>query len=161
MIIPAYAVLSAGNFWELQQKLENYPGIISTIVGYAGGQLPNPTYQQVAQGISGHLEAVKVTYDTNLLNYEQVLDIFFQTHNPYQRLPMSSLRTQLFNPTIFYLDEIQQQIAIKKQRLLQQKNDQPVLTQIRPLEIFYPAESYHQHFHIKPGQTSCCLTKEC
>ena len=161
MVIPAYAVLSAGNFWNLQDKLEKHPGIISTLVGYTGGQSQNPTYQEVAKGIGGHLEAVKVTYDANLLNYEQLLDIFFKIHDPYQLLPMSCNQLKLFYPTIFYLDEIQQQIAITKHQHLQQKSNRLILTQIRPLEIFYPAEPYHQHFSLKPGQTSCCLINEC
>ena len=161
MIQSSYAVLSAGNFWDLQKKLENYTGIIFTLLGYTGGHIENPNYQQVANGDSGHLEAVKVAYNKNLLTYEQILEIFFQLHNPYQLLPMSSRKKELFYPTVFYINEEQHQIAINKKHFLQQKSKNLILTQIRPLEIFYPAEPYHQHFNIKPGQTSCCLTTEC
>jgi peptide-methionine (S)-S-oxide reductase len=161
MIIPSYAILSAGNFWDLQKQLEQYTGIVSTLVGYTGGQTPNPTYQQIAEGSSDHVEAVKITYNQNLLSYEQILDIFFLIHNPYQLLPMSCHNTKLVKPTIFYLNETQQKIATAKRQQIQQQSQQQILTQIRPSNIFYPAAIYHQHYTIKPGQTSCCLTSEC
>ena len=160
-MIPSYAILSAGNFWNLQEIFEQQLGILSTLVGYTGGETLNPTYQQVSEGQTGHFEAVKVAYNQSLIDYAHILDVFFSSHNP-THLTLMSANNHLLQPSvIFYLNDKQKELAEKKKLFFQRRFEQPIITEIRPAQIFYPAESHHQHFLLKPGQTTCCLTGKC
>lgn len=153
---PEHAILAAGNFWNLQDIFEKQTGILMSQVGYTGGWTPNPDYIQLAQENTGHSEAVEIIYNPTLINYSQILDVFFNSHNPTEQS-----ETPRFASTIFFLNHQQKQIAIEKLNEHQKRFSSPILTQIRPASIFYPAEPHHQHYLIKAGQTSCCLTTEC
>ena len=154
---PSRAILSAGNFWNLQDVYEHQIGILYTQVGYTGGWLPNPNYQDVISGKSGHVEAVEITYNTKETDYEKIIDIFFNSHKAIS----NNNKDNSLHSIIFYLSKEQQNIAEKILNKHQKKSKQKIITEIRPASFFYPAELHHQHYLIKPGQTSCCLTQEC
>ena len=160
-MVLSYAILSAGNFWHLQEIYEQQLGILSTLVGYTGGETPNPTYRQVSAGQSGHFEAVKLAYNENVTDYAHILDVFFASHNP-THLTSTSAGNHILQPSvIFYLNDRQKALAEQKKLLFQHHFEQPIITEIRPAQTFYPAEEHHQHFLLKPGQTTCCLKGNC
>ena len=154
---PSRAILSEDNFWNLQEIYELQTGILYTQVGYTGGWLPNPNYQDVISGKSGHVEAVEITYNPSETDYEKIIDIFFKSH----KSKLENKKNKPLHSIIFYLSKEQQNIAEKKRQNHQKNFKQKITTEIRPASFFYPAEIHHQHYLIKPGQTSCCLTKEC
>jgi len=151
---PHRAILSAGNFWNLQDIYEHHNGILYTQVGYTGGWLPTPKYHDVLSGTSGHVEAVEITYNPLETTYEEILETFFKSYNYDKSFPFN-------NTIIFYLNNEQQKIAEQKLQQHQKRYKTQTIPQIRPASTFYPAELHHQHYLIKPGQTSCCLNKEC
>jgi len=150
---PSRAILSAGNFWDLQDAYEHHSGILYTQVGYTGGWIPNPNYQDVISGKSGHVQAVEITYNPQETDFEEIIDTFFKSHTTKKQTPDKSI--------IFYLSKEQQDIAEKKLKNNPKSPKYSDTIEIRPASFFYPAEEYHQHYMIKPGQTSCCLTHEC
>ncbi len=144
----AHALLSAGDFWSLQDKFEKIPGILATQVGYTGGHTPNPHYKEVMTGKNGHMQAVEITFDKETIDYEKILDHFIDFYN--------SLNEQQPRSTIFYFNNEQETAA--KDKISEKKQ---LSIKLRSASEFYPAEAYHQHYITKPGQTSCCLTNEC
>ena len=162
-MIVAQAIFAAGCFWGVQAAFEELPGIISTRVGYTGGSLSDPTYQQVSTGKTGHAEAVEIDYDPEIISYEQLLDQFFAIHNPTTKDRQGPDIGNQYRSAVFYLNEAQKDAAVKKILHLNKsgKYNTPVVTEIVPARKFFPAEDYHQHYLMKKGQTSCCLNKEC
>lgn len=162
-MIIEHAVFAAGCFWGAQSAFEEIPGVIGTRVGYTGGSLSHPTYRQVSGGKTGHAEAVEVNYDPQIITYGQLLDIFFKIHNPTTKDRQGPDIGHQYRSAIFYANDMQKDAAVKKVLELNRSGrfQTPVVTEIVPLKTFYPAEEYHQHYHLKHGQTSCCLTPEC
>ena len=154
---PSRAILSAGNFWDLQEIYEHHSGILYTQVGYTGGWIPNPNYQDVISGKSGHVQAVEIIYNPLETNFEEIIDNFLKAH----KLNTQNQTSNTTNFIIFYLSKEQQYIAEKKLKNYPKLSKWLNTIEIRPASFFYPAEEYHQHYLIKPGQTSCCLTEEC
>jgi len=147
--LPAHyemATLSGGCFWTLQETLRNIPGVIKTTVGYTGGTVPNPTYEMVASGKTGHTEAVEVIFDPAKLSYERLLTDFLTLRNPTWRATDSIGRSH--RSAIFYHNEEQRQIAGRVKEKINQsgKWNAPVVTDITPATKFYPAEAYHQNY---------------
>ena len=157
------AVFAAGCFWGVQSAFEEVAGVIGTRVGYTGGSLPSPSYQQVSTGKTGHAEAVEINYDPHIITYGQLLDIFFKIHNPTTKDRQGPDYGSQYRSAIFYKNDMQKDAAVKKVLELNRSGRfrNMVVTEIAPLKSFYPAEDYHQHYHLKHGQTSCCLNKEC
>ncbi len=157
------AVFAAGCFWGVQSAFEEVAGVIGTRVGYTGGSLPSPSYQQVSTGKTGHAEAVEINYDPHIITYGQLLDIFFKIHNPTTKDRQGPDYGSQYRSAIFYKNDMQKDAAVKKVLELNRSGRfrNMVVTEIAPLKSFYPAEDYHQHYHLKQGQTSCCLNKEC
>jgi methionine-S-sulfoxide reductase len=142
------AIRAGGCFWSLQESLRHIPGVIRTTVGYTGGTLPNPTYEMVCSGKTGHAEAVQVIFNPAKLSYEDLLNHFFNSHNPTvppQRL--DGLKAQ-YRSAIFYFTEEQRRIAerVKEEFSKSGKWPEPVVTEITPAGQFYPAEEYHQDY---------------
>ena len=162
-MIIEHAVFAAGCFWGVQSAFEEIPGVIGTRVGYTGGSLSHPTYRQVSGGKTGHAEAVEVNYDPQIITYGQLLDIFFKIHNPTTKDRQGPDIGHQYRSAVFYANDMQKDAAVKKVLELNRSGrfQTPVVTEIVPLKTFYPAEEYHQHYHLKHGQTSCCLTPEC
>ena len=148
------AVFGGGCFWCLDAIFRKVDGVIDVIVGYAGGKRPNPTYEQVCTGLTGHAEVVKIIYDENIVSYEKLLDIFFQIHDPTQLNRQGNDVGTQYRSIILYLDEHQKELALKKINEL--KNAINVVTEVKKLEKFYKAEEYHQNYFEKnPNQPYC------
>ncbi len=145
------AILAGGCFWCTESDLEKLLGVSHAISGYTGGIIEKPNYEQVSQGKTKHLEAVKVFYDSTKVSYSQILQYFFKTIDPTDSGGQFSDRGHLYTSAIFYLNSNQQKIAIEEKNKLEktQKFNLPIYTIIRPAQIFYPAENYHQNYYKK------------
>lgn len=158
-MIIAKAIFAAGCFWGIQNIYEDTPGVISTQVGYIGGQTANPTYQQVSTGTTGHAEAVEVFYDPEQISYDDLLNIFFKSHNPTSLNRQGPDIGTQYRSAIFYVNEEQKSAALQKIQKLEASHyyPQPIVTQVVAAGEFYPAEEYHQKYLLKRGETSCHL----
>ena len=147
------ATFGAGCFWHVEDLLSKTKGVTSTKVGYIGGQLPNPTYEEVCTDKTGHAEAVEVEYDPNVITFEELLDVFWNNHNPTTLNRQGPDIGIQYRSAIFYHDEEQKQIAETSKKTLDKsgKYRDPIVTQIVPAPVFYKAEEYHQKYFKKHG----------
>jgi peptide-methionine (S)-S-oxide reductase len=151
----AKAVFGGGCFWCLDAIFRKVKGVQEIICGYAGGKRPNPTYEQVCTGVSGHAEVVEIVYDENKISYEELLDIFFEIHDPTQLNRQGNDIGAQYRSIILYLDENQEKAAEKKIEELKNKG-LDIVTELKVLDKFYPAEEYHQNYFTKnSGQPYC------
>lgn len=151
------AIFASGCFWGTQYYFNKATGVISTRVGYTGGQLPNPTYEQVCTGKTGHVEAVEVTYDPVKISYENLAKLFFETHNPTQVGGQGPDIGSQYASKIFYTDQTEKDIALKLIKALEDKG-MKITTKVEPASVFYPAEAYHQNYYDIQGGTPYCHT---
>ncbi len=150
------AVFAMGCFWGAERVFWELPGVISTAVGYTGGYTPNPTYQEVCTGRTGHTEAVLVVYDPATITYEQLLVAFWEGHDPTQRFAQGNDIGTQYRSGIYATDEEQLLLAEASrdrfQKALRAKGHGDITTDIEPLGAFYYAEDYHQQYLSKnPG----------
>lgn len=151
------ATFAAGCFWGVEQLFRKTPGVISTRVGYIGGSAPNPTYQQVCTDKTGHAEAVEIIFDPDQISYAELLNIFWDNHNPTTLNRQGPDIGSQYRSVVFYHTPEQAEIAKNKKNELDESKRfmQPIVTQIVAAETFYPAEEYHQNYLNKRGQSSC------
>lgn len=147
-------VLAGGCFWGLEDLIRKQPGVINTEVGYTGGEVPNPTYENH----EGHAEAVEIEYDENITSYKKLLDFFFQIHNPTTLNQQGNDVGTSYRSAIFYGNEDERKEAenfigiVNKSKRWQDR----AVTSLEPLGVFYPAEDYHQDYLQKnPGGYTC------
>jgi peptide methionine sulfoxide reductase msrA/msrB len=147
----AHAAFAGGCFWCLEASLEKVPGVVAVVSGYAGGQVKNPSYEQVSAGTTGHAESVQVAYDPARLSYEQLLAAFWHNVDPTDPGGQFCDRGHQYRTAIFYEGDAQRRAAEESKRALDasKKLPKPIVTEIVPLEAFYPAEDYHQDFYKK------------
>ena len=147
------ATFGAGCFWHVEDLLNKTKGVKSTAVGYIGGQLPNPTYEEVCTDKTGHAEAVEVDYDPEEISFEELLDVFWSNHNPTTLNRQGPDVGIQYRSAIFYHDEKQKEIAESSKQSLEKsgKFDKPIVTEIVPAPTFYKAEEYHQKYFKKHG----------
>ena len=145
------ATFAGGCFWCMEQPIESLDGVENVVAGFTGGNVENPSYQQVLMGGTGHYESVQVTYDPDKISYEQLLDVYWRQINPTDDGGQFADRGQHYRTVIFYHDEVQRQLAEESKRLLEEsgKFDKPIVTQILPAKPFYMAEEYHQDYYSK------------
>jgi len=147
------ATFGAGCFWHVEDLLSKTKGVTSTKVGYIGGQLPNPTYEEVCTDKTGHAEAVEIEYNPDEISFEELLDVFWNNHDPTTLNRQGPDVGIQYRSAIFYHDDKQNEIAEKSKQTLdkskQHKN--PIVTQIVPAPTFYTAEEYHQKYFKKHG----------
>ena len=145
------ATLAGGCFWCTESDLEKLPGVISVVSGYAGGDLENPTYRQVSSGKSGHIEVIQVTYDTDVVSYENVLDQFFRHIDPTDSKGSFVDRGPQYRPAIFYHNDEQKQVAIDFMSDIESLGifKKPLATELIAYTQFWPAEEYHQDYYKK------------
>lgn len=145
------AIFAGGCFWCMVKPFDTQPGIFSVVSGYTGGHVKNPTYAQVTTGMTGHTEAVEITFDPTVVTYEKLVEIYWQQTDPTDALGQFADRGDSYRPVIFYLNEAQKEIAEKSKVALQTNGrfDKPIVTQIEPVKPFYPAEEYHQAYYRK------------
>lgn len=152
------ATLAGGCFWCLEAVFERLEGVVEVVSGYIGGHLPDPDYEAVCSGETGHAEAVQISYAAGTLSFEELLTVFFSIHDPtLLNRQGNDIGTQ-YRSAIFYHSEQQRQTA---QNMINELNarlvpDTHIVTELRPAPVFYPAEPYHQHyFSTHPGQGYC------
>jgi peptide-methionine (S)-S-oxide reductase len=153
----AKATFGAGCFWGVEVAFRQVPGVVSTAVGYLGGTLPNPTYEDVCSGRTGHAEVVEVTYDPGKVPYDDLLNVFWTNHDPTTLNRQGPDRGAQYRSAIFYHDEGQKAAAERsKDRLgTSGRFSRPIVTEITPASVFYRAEEYHQRYLEKHGLASC------
>jgi len=151
------ATFGAGCFWGVEAAFQEVPGVTATAVGYLGGTLENPTYKDVCSGRTGHAEVVEVEYDPAQVSYEQLLDVFWNSHNPTTLNRQGPDVGDQYRSAIFFHDAEQQAIATASKEHLDKsgKLSRPVVTEITPASQFYRAEEYHQQYLEKRGVKHC------
>lgn len=149
-------VVAGGCFWCLDAAFRQIEGITKVVSGYTGGQTLNPTYYQVASGETGHAEAVEVTFDPAVISLRDVLDIFWALHNPTTLNRQGADVGTQYRSAIFYRDNEQRQIVEASVKAVQSLWSDPIVTQVKPLEHFYPAEAEHQDYFNKNPQAAYC-----
>ena len=149
--VHARATFAGGCFWCMEPPFDKIPGVVSTTSGYAGGNEVNPTYEQVASGVTGHAEVVQVVFDPGKVSYGQLLDVFWRNIDPLDGAGQFCDRGRQYRTAIYYEGDAQRRAALASRESLETSGRLrgPVVTEIAPLKAFYPAEEYHQDFYIK------------
>jgi peptide-methionine (S)-S-oxide reductase len=147
----AKATFAGGCFWCMEEAFEKVEGVASVVSGYTGGQVENPTYEQVSAGGTGHTESIEVTFDPSKVTYKQLLDVFWRNVDPTTPNAQFCDHGNQYRTAIFYHDENQKQlIEESKQRIESSKTfPESIVTEIAPASVFYTAEEYHQDFYTK------------
>jgi peptide-methionine (S)-S-oxide reductase len=147
------ATFAAGCFWGVEEGFRTLPGVISTRVGYTGGRRDNPDYRQVCSGDTGHAEAVEITFDPAVISYATLLEHFWQMHDPTTLNRQGpDVGTQYRSAIFFHSDEQRRQAEESRDRLERSgRIRRQIVTEIVPSETFWPAEEYHQKYHMKHG----------
>jgi peptide-methionine (S)-S-oxide reductase len=151
------ATLGGGCFWCLEAFYETFNGIVAVTSGYAGGQVANPTYEQVCSGGTGHAEVVQIEFDPSKISYETLLEIFWEMHDPTTLNRQGADVGTQYRSIILPHDEAQMQAALKSKQAAQARFKDPITTEIVPLKKFYPAEEYHQDYYRKNPRARYCV----
>ncbi len=151
------ATFAAGCFWGVEATFQQMPGVVTTRVGYAGGTLANPTYEEVCSDTTGHAEAVRVTYDPARITYAQLLAVFWDNHDPTTLNRQGPDVGSQYRSVIFYHTEAQRAAALASVEALTAARHwaRPIVTRIVPAGPFYEAEEYHQRYLEKRGRLQC------
>ena len=153
------AVFGLGCFWGAERKFWQTPGVYSTAVGYAAGHTPNPTYREVCSGLTGHAEVVLVVYDPARLSYDDLLKLFWESHNPTQGMRQGNDVGTQYRSGVYFTDDAQRAAAERSrdayQLALTRAGHGPITTEILPLDEFYYAEDYHQQYLAKNPDGYC------
>jgi peptide-methionine (S)-S-oxide reductase len=153
------AIFGLGCFWGAEKAFWKIPGVYSTAVGYAAGYTPNPTYREVCSGLTGHNEVVLVVFDPNQVSYEQLLQAFWEGHDPTQGMRQGNDTGTQYRSGIYYVDEEQRAAAERSrdayQQALSREGYGPITTEILPAPEFYYAEDYHQQYLAKNPNGYC------
>jgi peptide-methionine (S)-S-oxide reductase len=152
------ATFGGGCFWCTEAVFQRLNGVQKVVSGYSGGHVENPTYKQVTGKKTGHVEVIQVTYDPSLVEYKELLEVFWKTHDPTTKDRQGADVGPQYRSVVFYHDDEQKELAaLYKKKLDDSKYfRQPIVTEIKPLINFYPAEDYHQnYFNDNPGNPYC------
>lgn len=154
------ATLGGGCFWCIEAVLEQLRGVREVVSGYAGGDVPNPTYEQVCSGRTGHAEVVQVTFDPAEASYRELLEVFFTLHDPTTENRQGADVGTQYRSIVLYHDDAQRQAAEDVIREFEEAGvwGDPIVTQIEPLEEFYPAEAHHQEYFRNHSWQPYCRT---
>jgi peptide-methionine (S)-S-oxide reductase len=155
MTVLEKATFGAGCFWGVEVAFRQVPGVVEAIAGYLGGTLPNPTYKDVCTGRTGHAEVVEVTYDPARVSYDDLLNVFWSSHDPTTLNRQGPDRGTQYRSAIFHHNEAQQAAAIASKDRWAERFSSPIVTEITPASTFYRAEEYHQRYLEKRGLASC------
>jgi peptide-methionine (S)-S-oxide reductase len=158
MSFSEFATLAGGCFWCLEAVFDDLQGVLDVVSGYAGGQAPDPSYEEVCTGATGHAEVVQITFDPALVSFRELLEVFFTLHDPTTLNRQGADVGTQYRSAIFYHTPEQKLVAEKVMAELTAAGlwPQPIVTQVVPLNAFYPAEDYHQeYFRRNPYQGYC------
>jgi len=152
------ATLGAGCFWCVEAVFQQLNGVLKVTSGYSGGHVANPTYEQVSEKKTGHVEVTRVVYDPTVITYDELLEVFWKTHDPTTPDQQGNDKGPQYRSAIFYHNSEQKQIADKYKNALSQSGAwaNPIVTTVEPLKNFYEAEDYHQNYYnMNPDQMYC------
>ncbi len=153
---PQVAILGGGCFWCVEAVFERVDGVIDVISGYAGGHTKNPTYKDVTSGNTGHAEVCEITFDTKLISYDEILDVFWQAHDPTTLNRQGNDYGTQYRSAIYYKNDSQKKSVEKSILKAKKMFDDPITTEIKKLDKFYKAEVYHQdYFENNPNVPYC------
>jgi len=157
------AVFAAGCFWGVEETFRQTQGVEDTEVGYTGGDVEDPTYEQVCSKSTGHAEAVRVIFNPATVTYQQLVELFFSLHNPTTRDRQGVDIGSQYRSAIFVLDDEQMETAMNMRDRLQDSGEykgapKPIVTEITPATTFWRAEDYHQQYLAKRGRSSCRIS---
>lgn len=152
------ATLAGGCFWCIEAVYQRLEGVHKVESGYSGGSKPNPTYEEVSAGTSGHAEVCQITFDASVISYEDILHVFFSAHDPTTLNRQGNDVGTQYRSAIFYHDEYQKNIAEEYLRQLEKLKtwQDPIVTQVAPFKAFYKAEDYHQNYFNENGSQPYC-----
>jgi peptide-methionine (S)-S-oxide reductase len=150
------ATFGGGCFWCTEAVLQRIEGVLSVTSGYSGGSEPNPTYEEVCTGATGHAEVVQVAFDPSMISYEEILDIFWQAHDPTTLNRQGADAGKQYRSIILYSDDAQKAAAEKSKDKAQRKLQDPIVTEITPLVKFFKAEDYHQNYYNTNTSAGYC-----
>ncbi|MBN2816367.1 MAG: peptide-methionine (S)-S-oxide reductase MsrA [Campylobacterales bacterium] len=155
-------VLGGGCFWCTEAVFLNVKGVVKVVSGYAGGARPNPNYEMICTGVSGYAEIVDITYDSEIIQLSELLDIFFVIHNPTTLNQQGADRGTQYRSVIYYADEMEHEIINESIYKNQKNYEDPIVTEVSPLpDTVYPAEEYHQNYYaLHPMQGYCQVVIE-
>ena len=154
------ATFGSGCFWCTEAIFENLNGVHSVVSGYAGGNVVNPSYDEVCSGKTGHAEVTQITYDPKVISFDELLEVFWKTHDPTTLNRQGNDVGTQYRSAIFYHDEEQKNLAEKYKAELDKSGawDNPIVTEISPLKNYFPAEDYHQEYYANnPNQGYCAF----
>ena len=150
------ATLAGGCFWCLEAVFLELKGVENVVSGYAGGSMPRPSYEAVCTGQTGHAEVVQITFDPAVIMYDELLDVFFTIHDPTTLNRQGADQGTQYRSAIFYHNDAQRKAAedaVKRQQAIW---DDPIVTEVKPVPEFFPAEEYHQNYYARnPAQGYC------
>ncbi|HXH39871.1 MAG TPA: peptide-methionine (S)-S-oxide reductase MsrA [Thermoanaerobaculia bacterium] len=150
------ATLAGGCFWGVEELVRKLPGVVDTTVGYAGGTLDKPRYEDVKEGRTGHAESLQIVFDPSKITFDEILDFFFRLHDPTTANRQGNDIGTQYRSAIFYHDDAQRDAAERARQRAQPKWTRPIVTEVVPLTNFYPAEDYHQDYlQRKPNGYTC------
>ena len=149
-------VLGGGCFWCMEAVFDHVPGVKSVVCGYAGGHTKNPTYEDVCTDTTGHAEVVRIEFDPTVTSYAQLLEVFFNAHDPTTLNRQGGDEGTQYRSIILYADEAQKNAAEKAKAAAQPGYSDPIMTEIVPLAAFYAAEDHHQHYFAKNPTAGYC-----
>lgn len=152
------ATFGAGCFWCTEAVFQALKGVETVLPGYSGGSMENPTYTQVSNGGTGHVEVAQIEFDPSVISYKQLVEVFFTTHNPTTFERQGADVGEQYKSVIFYHSDVQKQAAEAVKQELAEKHvfDSPIVTEIRPAEPFYEAEDYHKNYYANNPNAPYC-----
>jgi peptide-methionine (S)-S-oxide reductase len=152
------ATFGSGCFWCTEAIFENLNGVYSVVSGYAGGQVLNPTYEEICSGTTGHAEVTQITYEPSIISYDELLEVFWKTHDPTTLNKQGNDVGTQYRSVIFYHNDEQKQLAEKYKSELDKSGawDNPIVTEISPLTNYFPAENYHQDYYNNNSNQGYC-----
>lgn len=152
------ATFGAGCFWCVEAVFEEVKGIHSAVAGYAGGKVTNPTYRQVSSGTTDHAEVARITFDPDIISYQQLLEVFWHTHNPTTKNRQGADVGPQYRSVIFYHNEEQKKVAEQSLRDTEESGlwENPIVTKIEPLKNYSEAENYHQNYYENNPNAGYC-----
>ncbi len=145
------AVFAGGCFWCMEPPFDNLPGVSETKSGYSGGDMPNPTYEDISKKVTGHREVIRITFDPKKITYAELLDVFWKNIDPYDRDGQFCDKGDQYKSAIYYQNDSQKKLAEDSIKKVTERNKikQMVVTEILPGKTFYDAEEYHQDYYLK------------
>ncbi len=150
------ATLAGGCFWGMEDLIRKIPGVLNTEVGYTGGTLKNPGYQDVKRGDTGHAESIQIEFDPSVVSFESLLNFFFRMHDPTTTNRQGNDIGTQYRSAIFYHSDEQREVAQRMKQVASDKWGKPAVTEIVPASTFYTAETYHQDYLEKNPDGYTC-----